>query len=609
MKKSYQTSTLLVSAPFLWHRTPPPGVATLKSVLNAEGFTVDTLYLPLHLAEFMGEASYNHFAFNPRASEMLYACCMFPEIEKSNKTYSAYLENIQPRYANPYILPDEDYDLVRVLKVVKQFNRVVKTTFFKKRYDIVGFSLVTNQLLASLFFSKMYKKLYPDSITVFGGPICAGEAGESYLRAFPWIDYVVDGEGEITLVEIAKQIERKGTEPIAGCSFRSGKNIITAPARPYNKNLNQLPVPDYNDFFDVANKLRQSAAINFVPVEMSRGCWWNKCTFCDCPYFHKSYRVFSPKKILSNMEELSRRHRILNFFGTDLACCQNPALPRALAKSKKEFRFFLEFRPSILPNELRQMKDAGLFKCFLGVESLSTSLLKKMKKGITTIQNIQALKHAALVGIETDCNLIYDYPGETKAEFRQTTDNIKRCWHLLSKFYETRFALARGSLAFKNPGALKITSIRRHILFSQLFPRRILDKLEYLMFDFTTSYSLHGPYRDELSAQGWVGNTAPGLSYLDGGDFLLIYDTRGIDRTGAYDHRRMTISNPARKLLLYCDRIRSFDDIRARFAKLSKKSIADALGELCAHNIMFHESGSYISLVMPDKRSMHTFQI
>src|SRR5437870_11072600 len=65
------------------------------------------------------------------------------------------------------------------------------------QYKIVGFTSTFDQNVASLTMAKLIKDLYPSIAIVFGGANYDGEMGLEHLRAWPWIDFVVVGEGEV----------------------------------------------------------------------------------------------------------------------------------------------------------------------------------------------------------------------------------------------------------------------------------------------------------------------------------------------------------------------------------------------------------------------------
>ena len=87
-----------------------------------------------------------------------------------------------------------------------QFLTWAMTAFDWSEYTVVGFTSTFDQNVASLTMAKLIKDLYPDVRIVFGGANFDGEMGLEYFRAFPWIDYVVVGEGEEVFLPLVKKI-------------------------------------------------------------------------------------------------------------------------------------------------------------------------------------------------------------------------------------------------------------------------------------------------------------------------------------------------------------------------------------------------------------------
>src|SRR4030042_6560241 len=83
-------------------------------------------------------------------------------------------------------------------------------------------------------------------ITIVGGIHFSFKSEESLIN-FPEIDIVVRGEGELTLVDLIKTLNKKGKlDQVKGISFRNKKTIIHTISRPLIKNLDSLPYPAYN---------------------------------------------------------------------------------------------------------------------------------------------------------------------------------------------------------------------------------------------------------------------------------------------------------------------------------------------------------------------------
>lgn len=295
------------------------------------------------------------------------------------------------------------------------------------------------------------------------------------------------------------------------------------------------------------------------------------------------------------MEELSGKHLALDFYFTD-SIHYRPVhrIVDALSRSKRQYRFLMQTHSTITYDELKALKAVGLRIAQFGIESLSTSLLNKMKKGVTAIQNIQALKYARTLDIAAIYNMITYFPSETKKEFNEAIKNIKLCWHLLCGFAESPFALEHGSPVYNDFRRHDIKRIQADSRYRCLFPKPYHEKLKFYFYDFETSHPTRGSYREHLESKGWDGNINPRLEYLDGHDFLVIKDSRYISCNDYY------FSGAMRDLYLFCAHIRTMDEIKEHFGNtMQSKDIIATLRAFCRNGLMLREDDQYLSLAIP----------
>src|SRR5437867_12643731 len=106
-------------------------------------------------------------------------------------------------------------------RIAPQFLSWAMTAIDWGQYKIVGFTSTFDQNVASLTLAKLIKDLYPSVRIVFGGANFDGEMGLEHLRAWPWIDYVVVGEGEVPFPALVQKIlaGNPGEMP-AGVAYR-----------------------------------------------------------------------------------------------------------------------------------------------------------------------------------------------------------------------------------------------------------------------------------------------------------------------------------------------------------------------------------------------------
>jgi anaerobic magnesium-protoporphyrin IX monomethyl ester cyclase len=178
--------------------------------------------------------------------------------------------------------------------------------------DIISPSaLATCNTYTVLRCIEMAKKIKPHIKTVVGGQHFTALASES-LQQYPEIDFIIRGEGEVTLSELIKALDNSGDiSNVAGISFRHDQKIIHNPNRPLIANLDELPFPAYHLVKDHMGKYKfkmMAGSSGYALVEASRGCA-HQCNFCtQWEHWGRKWRTKSPERIADEMEYLFREH-------------------------------------------------------------------------------------------------------------------------------------------------------------------------------------------------------------------------------------------------------------------------------------------------------------
>jgi anaerobic magnesium-protoporphyrin IX monomethyl ester cyclase len=257
---------------------------------------------------------------------------------------------------------------------------------------VVSSALATCNTYTVLRTLELAKKV--DLDTVVGGQHFTALADES-LRKYPEIDFIVRGEGEITLYELIQCLEQNGPLiKVDGISFRHGNEIIHNPPRPLINNLDNLPLPGYHFVGEHMNKyhFKMMAGSNagYAMVEASRGCDY-KCTFCtQWGYWGGRWRTKSPKRIVDEMEHLYQEYDTSFLWITDdnlglgkstEAICDE-LINRGLSE---DIMWFVQARSdSIIKNQeiLPKMRKSGNYWVMAGLERHDDLTLKSYHKGI-----------------------------------------------------------------------------------------------------------------------------------------------------------------------------------------------------------------------------------
>ena len=287
--------------------------------------------------------------------------------------------------------------------------------------DIVGVTSVTPTFYDAIKVAKIAKM--HGAITVLGGAHVTFMARET-LEKYPFVDFVVRGEGEYTMLQLVHCIE-KGEEPhkILGLSYRSRSGIVKEnPPRPPIMNLDELPPPAYHLL--PMDKYRFQG-LKYATMITSRGCPF-RCVFCASSRIcGKKWRGLSPERVVDEMEYLINEYgvRDIEFLDDTFTFDKKRALQICdlIAKRGLDVRWICSSRVDIFDKELAQaLKKSGCEIVYFGVESGSQRVLNAMKKGITLKQAIRAVKNAKEAGLKNVASFILGMPDETIDEANMT---------------------------------------------------------------------------------------------------------------------------------------------------------------------------------------------
>ncbi|MEW5725922.1 MAG: radical SAM protein, partial [Thermodesulfobacteriota bacterium] len=293
---------------------------------------------------------------------------------------------------------------------------------------------------------KDIKNLDPGIQTALGGPHVSFCARES-LAAFPFVDFIVRGEGEEAVIELARAVEKGGGfENVAGLVFRENGSVREAPERPPGLDVNTLPRPARH----LLPMGRYRTLGLAVSMTTSRGCP-HQCIFCvGRRMVGARVRYRDPVPVVDELEYLGAQGFPQVNLADDLftanrrhclAVCDE-ILRRGL---KVKWTSFARV-DTVTPEVLGRMKAAGCCAVSFGVESGVPEILETIRKGITLDQVVAAVGMCTDAGIIPHASFILGLPGESPDTLRRTIEfgeklnglGVSYGYHLLAPFPGTR---------------------------------------------------------------------------------------------------------------------------------------------------------------------------
>jgi len=301
--------------------------------------------------------------------------------------------------------------------------------------EIVGITSVTMNYPIASRILRDCKEIDGNIITVIGGPHVSFWAEEA-LEEAPWIDIVVRGEGEYTMLEIARG---KSLKEIDGIAFSENGGVVLTEPRQWIENLDELPFPARH-LFPLSRYRALSSDCGLIT---SRGCPFH-CIFCLGPKMvGKKGRFRNIKLIVDEIEEiLEYGFKTINM-ADDLFTLNRKHLyafcDEVMAR-KLKFKWSANSRvDTVDPELLGKMKEAGCFFICYGVESGNQKILDIARKKITLEKIKEAVKLSKDAGIKSLASFIIGLPGETKKTLKESVNFAEElgpyyAFHLLAPF-------------------------------------------------------------------------------------------------------------------------------------------------------------------------------
>jgi ribosomal peptide maturation radical SAM protein 1 len=610
----------LVALPWSVADRPSAALASLAPFVRNEcsGWVVDCHYAYMDVAVAMGMPLYFQLAEQAmQLGEVVHAGLFYPERRAAvrDRLAGVLRDELKLDLADTHHFPEAafgsapTYDAIgeRVLAIVEAHLQA--TVERLAGYGLVGLTTCFGQLYANLYVARALKARDATMRVLLGGSSVSSAVGPSLLKEYGFLDYIIQGEGELPLVALIRAIE--AGDPGAPPGVLSRRNVALNPGGVSLSevlNLDALPIPDYSGYAE------QADAANVVwtlPVEGSRGCWWdrgkrtgdprNTCYFCNLNVQWKGYRQKSVARLAQEIDELSTLYAnpLLFFLDNIVRLKGIEELSTLLQSHGKDYLTFYEMRAHMSPYEILCMWDMGLRWSQFGIEGLSSKYLKRVGKGTSCIQNLQAMRTCYELGIDNGANLVVNFPGSTDEEVEENRANILQYGILYQPLRVVGFEIGIGSTVEQLREAFGVTDVRNADFWKVGLPDEVYRRM--VMFNKSAEFPTADwtPVREAVEI--WKAAHAAAhateyqhvMTYADGGTFLKIVD----GRTGS--PLNYVLRGTEREVYLHCMEIATRDELIARFtdgSEPSKAALTESLDRMTAQMLMFSENDKYLSL-------------
>jgi ribosomal peptide maturation radical SAM protein 1 len=588
---------------------PAIGISSIKAGLAKRGVECDLRYLNFDFAHAVGPTLYQWFADRGShmifAGEWMFAREFFGEALPPEHLYLEHL--VRDRHVDARTMEAILHLRAHVRPFLEHCLRAVDWG----SYDLVGFTSTFEQNLASLALAHALKSRFPRIRTVMGGANCEGSMGEALHRHFPFLDYVFTGASDETFPEFVLRLaDGRPFDDIPGIAWRDGdRRGTTGPSRPV-ADLNALPFPDYDDY--VAQMAPTSIARELpvrLQIETSRGCWWGMkqhCTFCGMNAATMRFSSKRAARVLEELEWMVERYGIRGIDAVDaiLDVAYFKDLLPALRDRRLGVTLFYEIKANLRRDQVRLLAEAGVVFLQPGIESFSTRLLARMRKGISSLQNLQMLKWCRTFGIEPTWNVLYGFPGENAGDYDRQAALLEKIPHLSPPRGCGALRMDRFSPHFEKASEFGLVDVRPLEAYRHIYPLTEAETFEVAyFFDYRHADGLDpeahiGGVKRAIARWRDASGRGASLTSRPAEDGDLVVD----DRREPSRPRERRFHSWRRAVIEHCEQLRGLPSIVRRvaehFAGLeeAEREVRAFLDELVALDLVVEEDRTYLAL-------------
>ncbi len=296
----------------------------------------------------------------------------------------------------------------------------IKSIIEKKKAKIFAISSMTVNFKFTEEIIQIIKEVHSESLIIIGGIHASFNVG-NILKNNKNIDFIIAGEGEETILDFLKSIEKgKNLSSIKGLSGRYHGGLFHNPNRRLIKDLDVLPPPAF--------ELLPKELFPFLTrIYTSRGCS-GSCRFCvvNC-FFNNRFRFRDPDKVFEEIQYIKDNFNPTMLLIGDLTFLDNKRLSHELCDIMKRERFDQKWWCQSRADRINKktsglLNKSGCYQIALGIESPS----EIKNKNITLNKSIKACENLKNNNLIVQTYWMFGLPYETKESSKNTTHTIKQ---------------------------------------------------------------------------------------------------------------------------------------------------------------------------------------
>jgi anaerobic magnesium-protoporphyrin IX monomethyl ester cyclase len=308
----------------------------------------------------------------------------------------------------------------------------IKKRIEEFRPDVVATTSFTASIVKALELCDLAKQINPGVVTVLGNVHAAFCYDEILQGDHDTLDYIVRGEGEVTLVELLDCLNAGGDPAdINGLAFWRGDSVVVTPKAQYIHDLDSLPTA-----WDLVEwpiyKYRAKNDARLAIISTARGCK-SQCSFCSQQLFWaQTWRARSAENVVAELELLSSKYGVqVAMLSDELPTFDRERWEKILdlmIERQVPVKLLLETRVDDIIRDADIMwkyKKAGVEHIYVGVEAGSQETLDLFNKETEVAQSKQAIDIINDADIVSETSLVLGLPDDTPESIARTVELAK----------------------------------------------------------------------------------------------------------------------------------------------------------------------------------------
>lgn len=330
-------------------------------------------------------------------------------------------------------------------------------------YDYIGISVPDlSQLIPAFTLGRMLKEKTGAKISIGGNYITQNKEDFMHHPEIfgEYVDFLSVGDGEVAIVQLAEYLsgKRSALTEAANIVFKdaSGNAVFTYESKKLDfKDVAYLDLDgyDFSQYFSPEPVL---------PVQLSKGCYWGKCSFCDYYYGQQCFDIKKTEDVINELKYYKEKYGIRRFSVIDEAIPPKYyiKLAEALIESGLDITYysFARLEDEFTPEAMKLLYKSGARILLWGYEAYSERILEKMNKGIRAEVREDILRYSHEAGIWNNVLFIIGYPTETPDEVELTLSFVKNNRDIVNSTTPSNFSLKKNALLHDTVGKNGIIS-------------------------------------------------------------------------------------------------------------------------------------------------------